>query len=321
MKLLFLFLTFLSFIYPLSNAESQSGDPEIEFMDKVEKAYESYSIFKVEEQAEYSIIIIQGIFSNTGAYGIYFKSKEQGMYHVVLETVDSSFVLKESNGRYSAIAIKSDITYVIYIHDKNGKRLNTEEIVLQKFNKNDFDVTNASVGLGEGTQFATLNPNKETIPFLPVLLITMGSMIVIVLLTLFLLFVLKKGFFNKEKRQEGVISMRDIYESNTEALKDDIQFMDTNIDEENETLEEVTPKESTPIIPIINPNIRDDDDDAVSKITNIKEYLTDKGFITDYRTLSEDEKNKIMMELIKLKNDNLISMDDYYKETYELWKK
>ena len=320
MKLLFLFLTFLSFIYPLSNSESQNGDPEIEFMDKVEKAYESYSIFKVEEQAEYSIIIIQGIFSNTGAYGIYFKSKEQGMYHVVLETVDSSFVLKESNGSYSAIAIKSDITYVIYIHDKNDKRLNTEEIVLQKFNKNDFDVTNASVGLGKGTQFATLNPNKETIPFLPVLLITMGSMIVIVLLTLLLLFVLKKGFFNKEKRQEGVISMRDIYESNTEALKDDIQFMDTNIDEENEPIEE-TPKESTPIIPIINPNIRDDDDDVVSKITNIKEYLTDKGFITDYKALSEDEKNKIMMELIKLKNDNLISMDDYYKETYELWKK
>lgn len=319
MKLLFLFLTFLSFVYPLSN-EDTSVDPEIAFMDKVEKNYKYFSVIKVDEQTEYTIIVVQGIYNNSGAYGVYFNSKEKGMYHVVLETVDSSFALNQDENGYSALAIKSDITYVLYILDKNDKRLNTEEIVLQKFNKDDFDLTHATAGLGEGAKFTSLSPNKEKIPFLPVLLITMGAMTLVVILTLLVLFVLKKGYFNKEKRQEGVISMRDIYESNSEALRDDIHFEDQE-DEDDYTLREEKEEKKTPIIPIINPNIREDDEEMKSKIENIKEYLTDKGFITDYKALSEDEKNKIMMELIKLKNDNLISMDDYYKETYELWKK
>ena len=45
MKLLFLFLTFLSFVYPLSNEET-SVDPEIAFMDKVEKNYKYFSVIK-----------------------------------------------------------------------------------------------------------------------------------------------------------------------------------------------------------------------------------------------------------------------------------
>ena len=49
--------------------------------------------------------------------------------------------------------------------------------------------------------------------------------------------------------------------------------------------------------------------------------LREKGYITNYASLSEEEKNRVMLELIKLKNEKRISQDRYYEETGELWKK
>ena len=106
--------------------------------------------------------------------------------------------------------------------------------------------------------------------------------------------------------------MRDIYEAKTNDQEEqEITF------EPNENTKDV----SDTIIPVINPNKRDEDENVTSKIEDIKAYLQDQGFVIDYSILDEEEKNKIMMELIKLKNDGSISLDAYYKETYELWKK
>ena len=57
------------------------------------------------------------------------------------------------------------------------------------------------------------------------------------------------------------------------------------------------------------------------QIKDIKAYLQDLGYVTEYSALSEDEKNNIMIELMKLKEQGKISLDDYYEESAELWKK
>ena len=57
---------------------------------------------------------------------------------------------------------------------------------------------------------------------------------------------------------------------------------------------------------------------------NIGSFIDgDKGifFIESSKSLSEEEKNRVMLELIKLKNEKRISQDRYYEETGELWKK
>ena len=54
---------------------------------------------------------------------------------------------------------------------------------------------------------------------------------------------------------------------------------------------------------------------------DIKGYLKDKGFVLEYKAINDDEKNQIMMELIKLKNERKITNDEYLEEVYELWKK
>ena len=326
MKLLFLFLTFLITITPLTLSNDEIDQAELEFLDKVEKDYNSYLIYDTINQNEFNIIIVKGIYNNNSSYGLFFLSKESGNYHLVLETEGNSFVLNKDGIGYSAIAIKADIDYKISIYDKDNKKIDFEKIELKKFNKEDLEENTLTPGLGRGTKFSVLSPNKTRLPFLPVLLVTLTSLITLVGCTLLVLFVLKKGFFNKEKRKEGVISMRDIYEAGTNDQNgdgiyfEDVEMNENQVDEEDE--EDIKyPDTPSTVIPVINPNKRDDEEEVSSVISDVKGYLIDLGYITDYKSLSEEEKNKIMMELIKLKNDNQISMDDYYKETYELWKK
>ena len=316
MKLLILFLSFLTMIMPLSTNLSKEDIDETQnrFLDSVEKNYSYYDIEKTIDFDEFSLIIVKGIYNDCGCYGISFVPAVSNEYILVLETNESTFTLPSSN---YVIAIKADITYDIVIYDKEGTKLNIEKITIEKFNKDAYDTAGALAGLGEGVKFSFLQLYKTKLRYLPVLLISLGIMIAISGSLLLLLFILKKGFFNKDKRKEGVVSMRDIYEAET----NDINTDGISFEENEEYFEEKTPNDSSTIIPVINPNKREEDESSVSRVEDIKAYLVDHGFVVDYNILDEGEKNKIMMELIKLKNDGMITMDDYYKETYELWKK
>ena len=114
--------------------------------------------------------------------------------------------------------------------------------------------------------------------------------------SLILIFYLKrKGIFRKDKINENVINMRELLKEDT---KDHIETNEYFKKEEKDTTEE-----------------------KVEEVVDIKAYLREKGYITNYASLSEEEKNRVMLELIKLKNEKRISQDRYYEETGELWKK
>ena len=317
MKLLVLFLSFISFIAVGSSTLSKESieKTQMDFLDSVEKGYQYYGNYETIEFDEFSLLIVKGIYNDSPCYGLSFVSATANSYYLVLETKSSSFTMpKNGNNGSLAIAIKADINYTVSIYDSNDKKVEMKEINLPKFSSNEFNYSSAINGQATGVKFTTLTEFKTRLPFLPVLLITLASLTGFVLLVLGVLFVLKKGYFNKEKRKEGVISMRDIYEAET----DDIETDGISFDYEEKKEDYSSADE---LIPVINPNKREDDEPAISKVDNIKDYLRDKGFFVDYNVLSEEEKNKIMMELIKLKNDGLITLDAYYKETYELWKK
>lgn len=317
MKLLVLFLSFISFIAVGSSTLSKESieKTQMDFLDSVEKGYQYYGNYETIEFDEFSLLIVKGIYNDSPCYGLSFVSATANSYYLVLETKSSSFTMpKNGNNGSLAIAIKADINYTVSIYDSNDKKVEMKEINLPKFSSNEFNYSSAISGQATGVKFTTLTEFKTRLPFLPVLLITLASLTGFVLLVLGVLFVLKKGYFNKEKRKEGVISMRDIYEAET----DDIETDGISFDYEEKKEDYSSDDE---LIPVINPNKREDDEPAISKVDNIKDYLRDKGFFVDYNVLSEEEKNKIMMELIKLKNDGLITLDAYYKETYELWKK
>ena len=119
-----------------------------------------------------------------------------------------------------------------------------------------------------------------------------------------ILFITKKGLFNKEKRKEGIISMKDLLSEDTNDIIE-VDYLENVKDLNNNRLE----------------NSNDNFEEPIDEIKDIKAYLRDKGFITEYNALSEEEKNNIMIELMALKDQKKISLNDYYKETLELWKK
>ena len=132
---------------------------------------------------------------------------------------------------------------------------------------------------------------------LDILIYVMLGIITLSIIIILILFFLKKGFFNKERRKIGVIKMRELYEEPSSVHSDD-EFL---LDIENDLKDQK-------------------DEETKDKITDIKEYLKSSGFNTNYHELDENEKNQIMLKLMYLKDNSLISLDRYYEETQELWK-
>lgn len=309
--LLILFLSFINIAIPISKSVSMD-DLQQSFIDKVDNNYRSYKTEVNIYNDRFSLYIAKGIYNDTGCYAISLVSSKAGEYYVLLETQNSKFSLPKNNNGYNGIAVKADITYEVCVYYYNNAKVELEQITLPKFSASEFDETTATMGNNTGLVFTQLSVYTSELKFINVLIITLSILVGIIVITIAILYFRKTGFFNKEKRKEGVVSMRDIYEAETNDMDaDGISFEEQ---EENEV--------PTTDIPVINPNKRDEDDETNdNQITDVKAYLQENGFVTTYDMLEESEKNKIMMELIKLKNENKISMDAYYKETYELWKK
>ena len=53
----------------------------------------------------------------------------------------------------------------------------------------------------------------------------------------------------------------------------------------------------------------------------LRKYLRDKGFNVDYPSLSEAEKNEIMLELMLLRDLKDITLEQYQQEVIKLWSK
>ena len=131
--------------------------------------------------------------------------------------------------------------------------------------------------------------------FIKITMIILAAVIVLTGSLILIFYLKRKGIFRKDKINENVINMRELLKEDT---KDHIETNEYFKKEEKDTTEE-----------------------KVEEVVDIKAYLREKGYITNYASLSEEEKNRVMLELIKLKNEKRISQDRYYEETGELWKK
>lgn len=286
-----LLLSLVMFLLPLG--VETIGDSSYDlFMKQIDKAYSIYELSdKSEYNEKYELTIIQGFNKQAPSYGIYFSSKEAKEYYPVLTIEGTRYTLMENdNLDYYAYSITGniEITIDIYKDDKvvdEGIHLNKLIIT---------DIKNPIEGKANGIEESLLQIYRTKIPFLVIFLVVLSSIILLSGIGIIILFVTKKGFFARDARKTGIIEMRQILNEQS--------FEETK--KEEDYFAELVPEEP-----------------KQQEITDIKNYLQDKGFITNYDLLSEEEKNKIMIELINLKNNGLISMDTYYEETCELWKK
>lgn len=302
MKLILTFLIMLSLA--MLKPVDKSDDFIEEFYNKCEQAYTNYTIYQEESNSTYTYIVVQGLINKTPCYGICYLNNDNDDYtfNISYGGVRYKFNNYDSNNNSYCIAIKSEEPIIGYITDKIGNE--SELFTLKVFFLNHFDINESFTGEGKGCEFNTFTMMKVRNKIIVQSIYTSLITLAIASIGIIIVFVIRKNKASNEKKQIGDIDMKDLYEQESEVVFKEEDYFDGL--EEIEKIKKET-KENY-------------DDDNQSRV-NIKEFLQNEGFITDYRVLSEDEKNQIMIKLMYLKDKGLITSDDYYKETKELWKK
>ena len=299
-----LFLNLLVFFLSFTTL-SVRDDFLSEFMGKVEDGYQVYEVLENPNNTNeyYSVKIVKGIYNNEPCYGVAFACENAGEYQLIIEKQDALYQLeKNDRGDGSCIAIKADSHIKIYVVDKDGREQSfSGDTILKRFDEKYFENnTNAITGKGNGKVFSKLSTYSVKIPYLYAFIYSACLIIVICLIVMIVIMVRKKGMFNKKVRAEGIVNIEELIE-------------DAKQKEEVDLWEGYKPNKEEIVIEAVL--------DSEDTYIDLSEYLKSKGYKLDYSTLSEEEKNNLMIELMMLKNTKKISEDTYYEETYKLWKK
>ena len=160
-------------------------------------------------------------------------------------------------------------------------------------------------GMNQGIQVSTMSRkyNFTTIAIFAVailLLIAVVGVVVIIFMKKN-----KKGIFSEKKEESDLVffgnDVIDIDEKDVEEI------------EEENTSEDLEVKE------VYEKKYYFDDDEE--NYIDIKPLLIDAGYKTEYKDMTEAEKNEVMIYLMTLRHNGKITEAQYKKESANLWKK
>lgn len=286
---------------------------------KVEKAYQEY----VEEiydhdNYNYGIKLVKGIINEEVRYGFSFYNKNanpsQSYYVRIMYNDEVYKVDSDSRGDVQVVALNlktGDVFSILVFEtktDTNQILPQFEDIkimTLEEFNA----LEDTKIGLGEGTSLVRL---KTTFQFDSSTWLYLGAFFIIVSCGLIIFFFYKrrKGLFSPDVRSENVFNFKEFLSSSFEVPNE--------FEEQNEVLyEEEVEVENEDQGRLISAWSRDEDE---SSGFDIGDYLRNRGYITNYQILGEEEKNQIMLELMHLRDQKIITKDDYLEEISKLWK-
>ncbi len=299
--IVFLFTSLFVFTFGLTVNASNKTDFEAE----AKLYYDSYYVLYDIDNPSYELIVVKGLFNNKPSYGISFINKD-GKYQLVLKQNDSYYTLKENK----AIAIEaSSIIYLALVTEDGVSKeiVEVENSSLQKFNRGDLDNENVVIGLGNGKDFSALDVYVRKIMYKDIIIAALISTISLCSIVILFAAIRKKGMFNKKARKDGIVAIEDLIARAKASFEEENVWGDFKYEKATQHEEK-------------GDEIKEEYEEVKGSI-DITDYLLLNGYSLDYDNLNEEEKNKIMGELIKLKNENKISLDDYYNEVYKLWKK
>ncbi|MFA5542545.1 MAG: hypothetical protein WC008_01370 [Bacilli bacterium] len=282
------------------------------FETEVHDIYSEYVVVHEVENSYYRLKIIEGVNNDQVNYGVYLFNLDSKSHSIVISYNDKKYTLSNDNrGDYSVPAFKINDDVTLSIEDNNGN--SRYSILLVKRTPEDFGQKYSAeiiLGSGEGAKSIGLAVIRDT-NLLTILMGVFGVGILFFGFVILLLFIFKKGMFNPKHKNADVFSYKkflDEYGYNNQEVSEEPVSVDS--------ISEVEPK-TTEIINMY-PYQRDYEDD---EDVDVKGVLRDKGFITDYQILPEEEKNLIMLELMRMRDTGEISKLSYQKEVIDLWKK
>lgn len=298
------------FILPiLSLFPNVVSDKANDFKTKVNDYYDYY-VLETYETVNYTFIVAEGICNEELTYALFFASLEANAYDIIINVNDSIYTLEEdSRGDTVAYVIlqKDDETKICIFDNEEVNSTKRYEYILKYKSiddiKNDSNVIKGNnLGTEEISKLKRFtNFGKSALQFVIILV----SISFICILWLLYLYIFKKGIFNKTKERTNEVEFF-IYEDDCEENLEVEVVEEEKVKEEAE--KEVYEKKKY--------YFEEDEIDF-----DFSPYLKEKGYKEDYSTMTEEEKNQVMLLLMTLKHQGKISDNQYQKEVIKLWKK
>ncbi len=318
MKLLMIVI--ISFLLGATPASESKED----YLNEVDKAYSEYS-YQEYSNEYYDIIIVEGIINGKVHQGIFFFNDVARSYNVYLINPNNKrlyYPKVTSRGDVSVVSLilDKDINYEITIFNKDFIQQSTFfEFTMEPKTVEEVKGSATHVGEDNGATSISLKLLKK--PFniqADWVQLLIAIAIGLIGICVFVIVYYKKrgkGMFAIENKTENIFNFREFIDSNN---------FDENISDTNSVHEKYLGREHAP----------DLDEDPTKETYkryyrnveeeysgyDIKGYLISKNLSTEFSGLDSIEKNRIMLELMTLKNKGIITNDDYLEETMKLWK-
>ena len=281
-----------------------------EYLSGINEAYDKYTI-DVYENENYTLAIVQGMCNDTLSYGVFLASYQSGAYVIKLFIDEKEYSLPQDSRKDTmvyAVNMPAKETYVC-VYDNLGaistKRL---EVKLDVRSIDDLNDKNTLYhGMNRGVEVSNMARRynvKKVLVFISAI-----SFFIIVAGVIIIIFLKKnkKGLFNKDN----------IYQSDIEYFPKEQSKEEKSYDQENDGYE--IKEDTNEVKEVYQKKYYFDDDEE--EYIDIVPILEAKGYKTNYKDMSEEEKNEVMIFFMTLRHEGKISEAQYKRETSRLWKK
>ena len=296
-KILMLFLSF----FLLTTIQTTSKD---KFLAEVKNGYKAYEVVSNHDGDDYILCVVRGVNKNKASIGLYFYSVCEDEYYCTIDDDTDEYKVEPDKNKeiyYPAMSYTVNLTINVYNCDKEL----VDTVLVNRLYVASF------VGEEGGNAGISFKGTKDNLPhsFIAIYIIGIG-IIALSAIVIIIFKVNKKGMFSEDARKEGLEDLHHLEETyvNEELNEEDIY--DVSNEEKEDTSHEQVYKRT-----------RDYEEDLEEDRPSVKSVLTERGFNTDYTNMSVEDKNKVMVELMMMREQRIINNDEYQREIIELWKK
>lgn len=304
MKILLLIMMMLVSFTPQSLSSSVMSDKYNNYISSVNEYYDDYKVSYYEKN-NFIFAIIEGECNDELSFGVFLSSMESGSYTVKIFIEEREYSLpKDSRSDTVTYCVKHpDEETRICVYDVVG---DTSTMRLEHYlvyeTKEEYDIADSKIdGRDVGCSLTSMVREYSLTSILLIIVIACIGVAGLCFGVILYLFRTKKGMFNKERNKDNdhKFFIMDEDGNNHNREKDDVE----EIDEE--------PKE------VYEKKYYYDDEEEF----DFKPYLLEKGYKTNYKEMTEEEKNQVMVYLMTLRHLNKITEKQCQEEAIKLWKK
>lgn len=319
-----LILTLLS-LFTVSKLNVTVDD---DYVNEIKSSYEEYVLVEEYTNNYYDLQLYAGKINEKIYYGIYFKNKIPNEYNLKLYYNSKDYVLPTTTRgdvMAPAVDLSDTANFSIIIYDKSdfyqygiSDFQNIDTLDLEEFSK----LENKLTGQGQGVTASRIRSNFKIEERL-IIYIVLVSVLLTCGIIIFIYYKKKRGMFSPDIKSANVFNFKDFLNAASQDIQED--YVDATSDstyndtyEDDKVTEDVEEQNKERVVnqTYVWHHYEEEKSDF-----DFKGHLSELNLPTNYEIASLEDKNKIMLELMRLKDQNKITQDDYLDEISELWKK